>query len=235
MTTLNKSDAWLQLKSVDEDGEGTIEGMGSVFGNEDSYGDVIDKGAFAETLASGRSIAMLYQHDVRDPIGVWDELEETDEGLRVKGRIATDVTRGRDALGLARLGAIKGLSIGFRIPAKGAYWDEDNDVRRLVNIDLHEVSMVTFPANDKALVTGVKALIEDGELSTISDLERHLRDVGGFSRQNAKAFLSLASTLLRQRDAGDLRKQIIDDEAAAKIAKASASISEILKKKGSSK
>ncbi|WP_020476261.1 HK97 family phage prohead protease [Zavarzinella formosa] len=143
---------------VKEDGETrTIEGYGSTFGNEDSYGDVVMPGAFTKSLLA-RKPAMLWQHNSDQPIGVWDQVMETPQGLLLKGRVfATQC--GNDAYTLAKGGAITGLSIGFS--TKKSEMDTQQNIRRLQEVDLYEVSLVTFPANTKATVTGVKSASDD--------------------------------------------------------------------------
>jgi HK97 family phage prohead protease len=92
--------------------EGVIEGYGSVFGNPDLGGDIILPGAFADSLKSGRKVKMLRQHDADDVIGVWDEISEDRDGLRVKGRLLLSIGDGKDAFELVKAGALDGLSIG---------------------------------------------------------------------------------------------------------------------------
>ncbi len=166
-----------ELKAAEaEDGTRTIEGLGSVFGNTDSYGEIVMPGAFAESIAK-RKPAMLWQHRSDMPIGVWDEVEETKKGLRLKGRILT-TQAGNDAYLLAKEGALSGLAIGFstirdeRDPKKG--------VRKLLEVDLFEVSLVTFPANEKAQITNVKSRPQ-----TLREFETFLREAGQFSREDA--------------------------------------------------
>ena len=160
--------------------EGVIEGYGSVFGNVDSYGDIVMPGAFEVTLRSApRLPAMLWQHDAAEPIGVWSEMREDKRGLWVKGQLALGTQRGREALELIQLGALTGLSIGYRT-VKSTY-DEQTGVRSLSELELWEVSPVTFPANEAARITGAKA----SEIASIKDFERFLRDAG-FSRKEAK-------------------------------------------------
>lgn len=176
-----------ERKSLDADGEGTFEGYGSVFHVKDSYGDVVMPQAFTRTLreakGKGRLPAMLWQHDYTQPIGVWEEMNEDDHGLRVKGRIATSTRAGRDAYELMKMGALSGLSIGYR--TRKSVWDEASKTRQLVDLDLYEVSPVVFPANDASRVSAVK-----GEgLPTIRELEDILRDAG-LSRTQAKAVLA---------------------------------------------
>jgi uncharacterized protein len=123
-----------------------VEGYASFFGLKDQGGDVVEAGAYARSLAAlkakGRTVKMLWQHDAGEVIGVWDEVREDDRGLFVKGRVLTSVARGREAAELIGKGAIDGLSIGYRTlkARKGASGE-----RVLVELDLWEVSLVTFP------------------------------------------------------------------------------------------
>lgn len=151
----------IQLKADAITADGTIEGYGSVFGNTDSYGDIVMPGAFSASLVkAGRMpVALLWQHDPGEPIGVWDELREDNYGLKCRGRIL-DTTRGREALTLMRAGAPFGLSIGYEC---SRYETDENQrdkygwpVRKLLECDLWEVSVVTFPANDAARIESVK-------------------------------------------------------------------------------
>jgi uncharacterized protein len=176
----------LQVKAVNEDG--TIEGYGSVFGVTDSYDDVVAPGAFAASLAdhkaAGTLPAMLWQHEADEPIGVWTEMVEDAKGLRVKGQIATQTTKGKDAHALLKMGAINGLSIGF--VSKDWNYNNETDIRTLNAVDLWEVSLVTFPANAASRVTNVKAA---SDMAAPKDAERILRDAG-FSKADATAFVS---------------------------------------------
>jgi len=123
-----------------------VEGYASLYQRRDRGGDVVMPGAYAaslrETKRRGSSVKMLWQHDPGRPIGVWDELREDDRGLYVRGRVLDEVATGREAIALIRAGAIDGLSIGYRV--KRAERD-GNGQRRLVEIELWEVSLVTFP------------------------------------------------------------------------------------------
>ncbi|MCB2110649.1 HK97 family phage prohead protease [Albidovulum sp.] len=127
--------------------EGTrISGYASLFGTRDQGGDVVMPGAYAASLArlgaEGRAVKMLWQHDPAQPIGVWDEIAEDARGLKVKGRILTEVARGREAAALVAAGAIDGLSIGYRTLRA----EKDTKGQRLLReVELWEVSLVTFP------------------------------------------------------------------------------------------
>ncbi len=127
--------------------EGRVKGYASLFGEADQAGDVVLPGAFAASLArtaaAGRSVKFLWQHDPATPIGVWTALAEDARGLRAEGRILPEVTRGADAIALLAAGAIDGLSIGYRTIR--AEPNPETGGRRLAEIELWEVSLVTFP------------------------------------------------------------------------------------------
>ena len=179
-------DVGFEIKAVNADG--TVEGYGSVFGVRDNYDDVIAKGAFVQSLkghkAAGTMPAMLWQHDADKPIGVWTEMVEDEKGLRIKGQLAMETVKGKEAHALLKMGALNGLSIGFM--SKEWAYDRETEVRTLTAIDLWEVSLVTFPANEKARVTNVKSA---DELQAPKDAEKVLRDAG-FSKSDATAFVS---------------------------------------------
>lgn len=135
------------LAHIDVTADGTIiQGYASLWGAEDQGGDIVERGAYAASLArlraEGNGVKMLWQHDPAQPIGVWDEVEEDKEGLWVKGRILPEVERGREAAALVRAGAIDGLSIGYRTVRASK---DAGGRRRLHELELWEVSLVTFP------------------------------------------------------------------------------------------
>jgi HK97 family phage prohead protease len=147
------------------DGDGTVEGYASLFGEIDQARDMVMRGAFAHTLASRgiRRIPMLFQHDPSEPVGIWLELREDFRGLFARGRLIPEVTRGRELISLLRAGAIDGLSIGFR--ASKARIDPKTRIRRLHAVDLWEISIVTFPLLAGARVRAVKHATSRGKLS----------------------------------------------------------------------
>jgi len=148
-------------------GGAEIEGYASLFGKADQGGDTVEKGAYAAALKrlaeSGRRVKMLWQHDPNLPIGVWDAVREDGKGLYVKGRILTEVEKGREAMALLEAGAIDGLSIGYRtIRARKG----EQGQRVLAELELWEVSLVTFPMLPDARVgaqgsAGVAAKADD--------------------------------------------------------------------------
>lgn len=159
------------------DADGVFEGYASTFGNIDNGMDIVARGAFQKSLGN-RKVRMLWQHDMTQPIGVWDSIEETERGLYVKGRISKEVQKGREAMALMRMGALDSMSIGF--VTKQASQEGNGSVRRLDEVDLYEISLVTFPMNEKATVTDVKSL------TTEREFKRFLRDAG-YSRKEATA------------------------------------------------
>ena len=142
-----------------------IEGYASLFGSTDQGGDVVTKGAYAASLkraaSDGRKIKMLWQHDPTQPIGVWDEVREDADGLWVKGRILEATQKGREAAALIEAKAIDGLSIGYRT-VKAA--KNDKGQRLLKELDLWEVSLVTFPMLPSARVAAKSDASEDDQL-----------------------------------------------------------------------
>ncbi len=176
------------------DQDGLFEGYASVFSVIDQGMDVVAPGAFAKSLATGQKVKMLWQHDQRSPIGVWDEVREDATGLFVKGRLLKDVQQGREALALMTAGAIDSLSIGYRTIE--ATTEGNGHIRRLVEIDLKEVSLVTFPMLTAARITSVKSI------TTEREFEAFLRDAG-YSRKEAAAItLHGFKAIEGQRDAG---------------------------------
>lgn len=177
--------------------EGTITGLGSHFYNVDKGADVIMPGAFEESIAE-KMPAMLWQHDHTQVPGKWDSAKEVDNGLELSGTFATKTSLGHDVHELAKMGAVDGLSIGFNIPEGGA---EFKDGVRVINkVDLWEVSVVTFPMNELARVTGVKSKLARGEELTERELETILRDAG-FSRTMAKSIIARGYKDARRDDA----------------------------------
>lgn len=186
-----------EIKTIKTDDETmTFSGYGAVFGNLDAYDDIIEKGAFTDTLSeitkSGKWPSMLSQHggwgvtsQDNTPVGIWTKMIEDDHGLYVEGKLA-DTERGRELYTLMKMQprpAIDGLSIGFRIKDSVDEVRNKKNVRIIKSIDLVEVSIVSFPANSEARISDVKSEL------TIRDAENALRDAG-FSRTQAKEILS---------------------------------------------
>lgn len=162
-------------------GDCRIEGYASLFGEGDRGGDVVEAGAFAASLArlraEGRQVKMLWQHDPAQPIGLWEEVREDARGLRVKGRLLESVARGREAAALLGAGAIDGLSIGYRTIRAGK---TAGGGRRLSELELWEVSLVTFPMLPGARVSAKGDAARDAGLRELAAaFEQARRDLAG--------------------------------------------------------
>jgi len=166
----------IDTKSITDDGEyASFRGYASTFGNEDSYGDVIEKGAFTKTAneANG-TLPMLWQHDTDEVIGTYPQMAENEHGLEVEGRIVLATQRGREAHALLKAGAIKAMSIGFTIPEGKADFDQQTQTRSIREVRLWEISLVTFPANTRAAITQVKNRELRGEADEVAELRKEL-------------------------------------------------------------
>ena len=155
-----------------------IAGYASLFGAVDQGGDVVGKGAYAASLQARPAIKMLWQHDPTQPIGVWEEVREDSKGLYVKGRILTSVAQGREAIALLEAGAIDGLSIGYRTVRASK---NDKGQRVLQELELWEVSLVTFP-----MLPSARVAAKTGETP---DATAALRDMAAVFRK-ARATLA---------------------------------------------
>jgi HK97 family phage prohead protease len=155
MTAIETKFARATLSAVEADG--TFAGYASLFGKADLGRDMVMPGAFRASLArrGTAGVKLLFQHDPNAPIGVWLDIREDATGLYVKGRLTTDVERAREVLALMRAGALDGLSIGYRT-VRGRT-DAKTGVRSLIEVDLWEISIVTFPMLPGARVASVKS------------------------------------------------------------------------------
>lgn len=194
-----------EIKSVGEpEGNvGRISGYGNVFGVIDSYSEVVDKDAFAKSLLK-KMPKMLLQHKWDEVGGKWTLAREDANGLYVEGEINLDVQRAREYYSLIKQGALDGLSIGFQ--TLDSYYDDKN-IRHLREIDLMEVSIVTFPANEQSLITSVRSLAR-----TEREFEEFLRDAG-YSRSQAKTIVTHGYSALMTdlRDAEKQKMELADN------------------------
>lgn len=181
------------------DGDGTFSGYASLFGKPDLARDVVETGAFARAIRQrgAAGIRMLYQHDPAEPIGTWLDIAEDARGLHVRGRLTPGVGRAREVLELMRAGALDGLSIGFRTVK--ARKDARGGLRRIIEADLWEISVVTFPMLPEARVETVKG---GRRLPTTREFERWLTRDAKLTRWEARAVIARGFTsLVRERDA----------------------------------
>lgn len=207
----------LNVKEMtDQDGERSFVGYGSTFTNVDRVGDIVAKGAFEKSLdlhkTNGTMPAMLIHHDMNRPIGVWKSMVEDAHGLLVEGKLTKGVRDADEAYALLKDGALHSMSIGYRVMSED--YDRKTGVNTLNEISLHELSLVTLPANAAAVVSSVKNA--DGS-PDIREIERVLRDAG-FSRREAKAFISEGFKSLVREEVEVVPVPVIDvsDDAAVK-------------------
>lgn len=192
---MNTKEFLFDVKEVSE--AGVIEGYASTFGGApDSYGDVVMPGAFANSLArhkrEGTSPLMLFGHQSYEvPIGGWDDLAEDGKGLWVKGAIDIEDSLGGRVHRALKNKRMRGLSIGYQTKREERD-DKNPSINRLLEVDVHEISIVTFPANRRATVTTVKAEIIElrdrlaaGDRLTVREFERLLKEQ--FSLSNSEA------------------------------------------------
>lgn len=179
----------------DSDSKGNFEGYASVFNSVDAVGDTILPGAFTKSLDSGIRVKMFVNHNHREvPIGSWNSLKEDDRGLFAKGSINLEHKDGLSVYSAMKRGDMDGLSIGFTM-SEGDF-EKKEEGRIIRNMKLKETSIVTFPCEPQAMVTGVKF----DEAESIRDLEQMIRDEFNCSKSVACNFLSHAKRIL----AGDL-------------------------------
>lgn len=186
MSDMHRRDIAFDIKAVEKDG--FFSGYGSVFGVMDSYREIVAAGAFTDSLSAraskGRKLPVLWQHRSGEPLGVYQKVQEDKVGLYLEGRLLVDdVARAREAHALMKAGAVTGLSIGYYVTDDS--WNEKDRIRTLKAVDLQEVSVVTFPANDEARVETVKTKLQAGQQPTLREFEELLREKG-FSRADAE-------------------------------------------------
>jgi HK97 family phage prohead protease len=194
----------LEIKA---DGSG-FQGYASTFGNIDTYGDTIVKGAYKATLAKFGLPKMFFNHDSYDiPIGKWIKAEEDNYGLLLTGEFTPGNARASEVKAALMHGTIDSLSIGYSL-TKGGY-DDTSGGRTIKEVaKLSEVSFVNFAADKFATVdlASVKFADEINQLETIRDFEHFLRDAGSFSKGAAQALAAKAKTLFGLRDAVQIPK-----------------------------
>jgi HK97 family phage prohead protease len=196
--TMEELDIILEAKALDD--EGNIEGLAVGYGDADHGNDVVAPGSVK--LEGRKSIPMLLHHDRKRPVGAWTEFLEKPEGLHVKGRFS-NTAAARDAREDVRNGAITGLSMGFvtkrhRLEGKS---------RHLLEVGLHEISLVTVPMHNRTRILSIKDILGGGELPSVRQFEEFLRDAGGFSKSVAAAIATKATPHLR----GEPEAKAIDE------------------------
>jgi hypothetical protein len=177
--------------------DGSFVGYGSTFGNVDLVGDIVEKGAFTKSISKkgASGVKLFLQHNSNDIIGKFTDIYEDEKGLVIKGRFFLgNIQKADETHFLMKEGEITQFSIGYRVISKAF---DGNGNTLLKEIDLIEVSPVTFPANPEAQLVGVKSVKE----LTEREFEKRLRDDAGLSQKEAKSLMSLGYKGLKERDA----------------------------------
>jgi HK97 family phage prohead protease len=172
---MERRDFNLKIKSLDD--AGTFVGLGAVYGNVDLGGDVIDPGAFSRTLSAGKSFPVLWQHDASSPIGHC-KITDTPQGLQVNGTLMLSDPTAQKAHTFMKAGVVKGLSIGYET-LQSTY---EGEVRHLTELKLWEISCVTFPMNQSAQVSAVKALSSDDIADHLKAIDEHRKAIDRHQR-----------------------------------------------------
>lgn len=185
---------------------GTFRGYASKFNGVDAYGDTILPGAYDKVLADGGLIPVFFNHESTDiPIGKYTKLSANSQGLYVEGVLALDLPRARDVYTALKAGIVTGLSVGIGIAADDYELNETGG-KTIKNVSLlREISICTFPADDRARVSLVKSEDID-QMATIRDVEKCLRDAG-FSKSQALAFVAKTKDIFTSESLRDAEKQ----------------------------
>jgi HK97 family phage prohead protease len=213
-------DVKIQLKEIGD--EGTFSGYAAVFNNTDLGGDIVAPGAFTKSIKENPQVPVLWGHDTREVIGMNKEWREDSVGLHVTGQLIMDVQRAKEARSLVKQGAVKGLSIGYD-PVVVDSSRANEGIRILKEVKLWEYSLVPFPMNPEALITGVKG---------VDEFECRLREVIAYVKEHSDEIPSKKNGLIDQaiKQLSILRGVGITSEPAeADIQCAAAKCDEILK------
>ena len=186
-----------QLQALEEDGEWKISGYATVFGNRNSYGFQIRKGAYSKVLAEGVNPKMFFNHDSWNlPIGKWTDLKEDEIGLKVEGVLTKGVSKAEDIYHAIKAGTVDGLSVGIGWKAADEVELDDGTVEVTMISRLSEISVVTYPSDGKARVTQVLSADEVDEkiesLQSVRDLENFFHDEFQLSKRQSGWLLSKA-------------------------------------------
>lgn len=209
-----------------------FEGYAAVFSNEDAKDDIIVKGAFAKTISTNRKIRLLFQHDRYVVIGQVMEAYEDNYGLYVKCRLDIDVEKAAEVYTLLKSGSLDSMSIGFKTIKADFKEINGNVIRYVQEVELFEVSVVTFPANDNAVITDVKSVLLD-EAQTFGDVEKYLR-CKGLSIKEAQSVISEIKSITlsdsESKNADQIRDEFAKKEAESNSRKIVDEIKSIINK-----
>lgn len=194
-----------KVRQIDE--TGAFEGLASTYGNVDQGGDVIEPGAFDRTLKNGNGeVPILWSHDPTEPIGL-GRVSNSEEGLVIQGKLELSLPAAQKVYVLLKSKIVRGLSIGYQTLQSVM----DKGVRRIKEVKLFEVSVVTFPMNSEAVVTAVKAALASRE--TKEEFEQCLEYIQAMSAHHQimdALGMSIYSTLWDSEMTADEKVASID-------------------------
>lgn len=204
--------------------EGTFQGYASKFNGVDSYGDTILPGAYADVADSAKKLPIFLNHNTQDvPLGFYSVVKEDEKGLYVEGKLTLTIEKARDVYEALKAGSLNGLSVGILLSHNDYELKDPDDAwsgRTIKHISgLREISVCTYPADDSARISAIKA----EEVKTVRDLEEKLRDAG-FSKRDALDFISKAKAVILDEKSRRDSETEVEKELVAKIFKLSQSL-----------
>ena len=190
------------------DGKGFLEGYASVYGVVDRQNERTMPGAFESALKSPRRLKLLWQHKFEQPIGKITKLWEDERGLRFRAKLNLKTDWGRNAYEALLADDVNANSIGYQlITGKSAV--ADDGVTDLNAVELHEISVVSFPSNEAATVDGIKSDVPHGDTEPVAaaagtkdlPLEKAGRTLSNVNAQDITALRANLATAIEYCDA----------------------------------
>ena len=171
---------------------GRFSGYASVFGVLDDQGEIIHKGAFADTLAkyeeSGKRIPVIYMHDLKEPVGYIEKAVEDDVGLWVEGVIMHETSvKAAEAYSFVKEGVISEMSVGFYYMSEATAYDHETYITHIYKADLREISLVVIGSNSGSRIVAVKSAGEENELAELVKVDAILSGIVANQQQQALA------------------------------------------------
>ncbi|MGF1787101.1 HK97 family phage prohead protease [Photobacterium swingsii] len=215
-------DILIKSFEVEEGEQGVFTAYANVKWFKDKAGDVSVDGAFIKSIeaakAKGRLPKMLLQHDYKQVCGVWLEMEEDEKGLRVKGQLALNTSIGRETYELMKMGALDSLSIGYIV--KKERYDPHTKTNYLEELDIREVSIVTFECNEESLIDSVKEDELQLQYKNLQEqpIEPETNDLNTVTEQEESAEIEVLNTVTEQEETNEeVQPEPINAELMAKL------------------
>ncbi len=206
----------LQIKSLSiEEEQGIIEAYANVKWFKDKASDVSIDGAFIKSVehcqSTGKFPKLLLQHDYKQVCGVWLEMNEDEKGLRVKGKLALNTTIGKETYELIKMGALDSLSIGYVV--KKERYDPQTKTNFLEEVDIKEISIVTFPCNEESIIDTVKT----DELEQSDSNEKAIEVVSEYSMLNISSNEEVLNEQTNQSEFDSINEKLDEFLAIQKL------------------